>query len=393
MNELVISTYIKIMKDGFVEHDRQESAARFLLESISMQEEANIMTNIDSKKISQLVSRKAPVPDDIKRASLKSEVQHNVFSYFQDKVIPDLNPYRKDDTFEELMNVIIQDAHISKKTKDRFRKLYDQDNILKFLVDTFLYSLQRENKKTANEVQHQDIPLLSEVNYKCPLKHVDLVKSIKGVSKKDYAITQIFPENLSSQKEKEFMNIYPKPDNLNDPSNLIALSTEASENYLINPTVEEYENLYNIKKNCSRNVQILDDINKIKLEEEIIVVLKSLSSLTNTSALINLKYEALRIDEKIDDILLKNEIQTDVLYYYRYIESVFSDSVNNFDEIANEVRLCSKKLENAGYSQEEVIKHLVDWIHNKAFIGTDTGRQACKIVVSFFIQNCEVFYK
>lgn len=50
MNELVISTYIKIMKDGFVEHDRQESAARFLLESISMQEEANIMTNIDSKK-------------------------------------------------------------------------------------------------------------------------------------------------------------------------------------------------------------------------------------------------------------------------------------------------------------------------------------------------------
>lgn len=199
--------------------------------------------------------------------------------------------------------------------------------------------------------------------------------------KKDYAITQIFPENLSSQKEKEFMNIYPKPDNLNDPSNLIALSTEASENYLINPTVEEYENLYNIKKNCSRNIQILDDINKIKLEEEIIVVLKSLSSLTNTSALINLKYEALRIDEKIDDILLKNEIQTDVLYYYRYIESVFSDSVNNFDEIANEVRLCSKKLENAGYSQEEVIKHLVDWIHNKAFIGTDTGRQACKIVV------------
>ena len=101
----------------------------------------------------------------------------------------------------------------------------------------------------------------------------------------------------------------------------------------------------------------------------------------------------LELMKKIDDMLLKNEIQIDVLYYYRYIESVFSQSVNNFDEIANEVRLCSKKLENAGYSQEEVIMHLVDWIHNKAFIGTDTGRQACKIVVSFFIQNCEVFYK
>lgn len=70
MNELVISTYIQIMQDGLVEHNKQESAGRFILESIAMQENSCVMTNLDSKKISRLVSRKDPVPDDIKQASL-----------------------------------------------------------------------------------------------------------------------------------------------------------------------------------------------------------------------------------------------------------------------------------------------------------------------------------
>ena len=32
------------------------------------------------------------------------------------------------------------------------------------------------------------------------------------------------------------------------------------------------------------------------------------------------------------------------------------------------------------------------WIRNKAGLGPD-GQFACNIVVSFFIQNCEVFHK
>lgn len=43
-------------------------------------------------------------------------------------------------------------------------------------------------------------------------------------------------------------------------------------------------------------------------------------------------------------------------------------------------------------SQAEVIAQLAEWIRNKSEL--DASRQmACKIVVSFFIQNCEVFHK
>ena len=313
--------------------------------------------------------------------------------YFEDEVVPDLNPYTQEDTLEKIMNVIIQDVQISKRVREQFKTLYEAQNTAQFLVDTFLYSLQRNNKKASDTVEYQDAPLLAEVNYECPIKHVKLVEEVKGIPKKKYEITQIFPEGLSVELETEFSAVHPKPVNLDDPSNLIALSIEASENYTMKPTVEEYCELFTIKEVTGRRYKALNAINRIDLEEEIRVALDALVSLTTSKDLPQLEYDALRIDEKIKDVLLQNEVQNHVLSYYRYIESTFSESTDNFDEIAAEVKLSSQKLEKAGLSQEEVISSLTDWIHNKAFVGGDKGKLACRIVACFFIQNCEVFYK
>lgn len=125
MNELNISSLIQIMQEGFVEHDKQESAGRFLLESVALQEDSLCTTDLNSKKISRLVNRKDPVPDDIKQAALKADIAVKVEEYFRQKVIPDINPYTKDDVFQKIMNVIIQDSEIAKRKKDEFQRLYD----------------------------------------------------------------------------------------------------------------------------------------------------------------------------------------------------------------------------------------------------------------------------
>ncbi len=78
--------------------------------------------------------------------------------------------------------------------------------------------------------------------------------------------------------------------------------------------------------------------------------------------------------------------------YYRYIEKVFSNSNADFDMIASEIKVSSMKLEKSGLSQSDVISQLSEWIRNKAGLATKS-RLACNIVVSFFIQNCEVFHK
>lgn len=50
MNELVISTYIQILQEALIEHNKQEAAGSFLLDSIAKQEIANVVTDLSAKK-------------------------------------------------------------------------------------------------------------------------------------------------------------------------------------------------------------------------------------------------------------------------------------------------------------------------------------------------------
>ena len=393
MNEMTLSSLIQIMQDGFIQHDKQESAGRFLLESVTIQEDSLCTTDLNSKKISRLVSRKDPVPDDIKQAALRNDIAVKVEEYFRQNVMSDINPYTKDDVLQKLMNIIIQDAEIAQRKKNEFQRLYDAEDDAYFLYSVFMYVLQRNNKIIANAVEYQDAPLLAEVNYECPLTHEKLVEEVKGIPKKKYEITQIFPDDLPSELAATFNTVYPRPKNLDAPENLIALSQEASENYLMSPMVDEYKKLYEIKQVTSKQYKAINAINRIELEAEIRAAIEGLISINPSDVLPQLEYAALRIDQKISDALLMNDVRNHVLQYYRYIETIFSEMTDVFDDIAGEVKLSSQKLEKAGLSQEDVIYNLTEWIHNKAFAGDTKGKMACRIVVCFFIQNCEVFYK
>ena len=393
MNEMTLSSLIQIMQDGFIQHDKQESAGRFLLESVTIQEDSLCTTDLNSKKISRLVSRKDPVPDDIKQAALRNDIAVKVEKYFRQKVMSDINPYTKDDVLQKLMNIIIQDAEIAQRKKNEFQRLYDAEDDAYFLYSVFMYVLQRNNKIIANAVEYQDAPLLAEVNYECPLTHEKLVEEVKGIPKKKYEITQIFPDDLPSELAATFNAVYLRPKNLDAPENLIALSKEASENYLMSPMVDEYKKLYEIKQVTSKQYKAINAINRIELEAEIRAAIEGLISINPSDVLPQLEYAALRIDQKISDALLMNDVRNHVLQYYRYIETIFSEMTDVFDDIAGEVKLSSQKLEKAGLSQEDVIYNLTEWIHNKAFAGDTKGKMACRIVVCFFIQNCEVFYK
>lgn len=50
VNELVISTYIQILQEALIEHNKQEAAGSFLLDSIAKQEIANVVTDLSAKK-------------------------------------------------------------------------------------------------------------------------------------------------------------------------------------------------------------------------------------------------------------------------------------------------------------------------------------------------------
>ena len=122
---------------------------------------------------------------------------------------------------------------------------------------------------------------------------------IKGRAIKKYKIVKIYPENLDVDTAKAFQMEAEKPTKLDVPENLIALDEECAKNYLLEPTVEEYKQLYAVKKIISRNYAAKSTINSIRLEEDIRIVLRALGEITDPTVLVPLSYDALRIDEKI----------------------------------------------------------------------------------------------
>ncbi len=398
MNELNLSSYIQIMQAGLVTHDKQESAGVFLLDAINKQEyvidQGYSTSNLSSKKISRLVSRDDPVPDGLRQASTIQNVINDTIDYFKNEVMPDLNPHLKDDTIDKFVKLIDIDTTIPDSKKKSLMAFHEAGDDVRFLAEVFLYALNRPNKKQNTSVEYQDAPLLAEVNYECPLCHKKLVDTVKEQAIKKYRITQIFPKGLDDETAAEFSSVYPAPKKLDMPENLIALDEDCAERYLLSPAVEEYQNLHDIKMQLTRNYVAKLAVNNVELEDEIRSVIDALSAINDGSKLATLEYKALRLDEKIEaaNFLLKSETQSHVLTFYRYIENFFSNSKPEFDMIAAEVKISSMKLEKAGLSQTDVRNQLSEWIRNKTGLGTEYS-VACNIVVSFFIQNCEVFHK
>lgn len=396
MKELNISTFIQIMQTGLKEHDKQESAGVFLLDAINNQEYTTnhgCYTNLDSKKISRLVSRKDPVPDGIKIASQNEDVIREVIRYYENEVLNDLNPFVKDDVLEKLAVVIRQDNGISNRKRKYLLDLFDAEQDGRFLAEVFLYAVNRDNRlRQEDSVDSNDIPLLAETNYECPLSHVKLVETVKGEPVKRYVITQIYPEDLAEELDEQFNSAHKRPMNLNSPENLIALSEKCSGDYLLAPTIDEYNKLYELKQDLANKYRAKMAIDNAQLEEDIRSVVAALLAVEPETELTDLEYDALHIEEKVNDFILKNEIQFNAVRYYRYIESVFSESDADFELIASEIKIASMQLEKSGLSQAEVVATLSEWIRNKTALG-ENGLLACNIVVAFFIQNCEVFHK
>lgn len=146
MSELVLSSYVKIMQEGFLENNKQEAAVRLLLDSIMCQEEANCMTDLTSKKISNIVNRKDSVPDDIYLASSKESVIKGVHSYFSNRIMKELNPHLKFDVLEKIAQLVQNDSDIATMKKTELLSYFKNESYALFLAEAFLYAVSRNNK-------------------------------------------------------------------------------------------------------------------------------------------------------------------------------------------------------------------------------------------------------
>ncbi|MFX3640461.1 MAG: ABC-three component system protein [Candidatus Pristimantibacillus sp.] len=241
---------------------------------------------------------------------------------------------------------------------------------------------------------NNEMILYDQVDGICPLCAKPLMYD-KTKKEKVFEIAHIYPLNptpseLVLLKDEEVLST-----DLNHIDNLILLCPTCHTKFDKPRTVAEYKKLLALKKRLIHKNKVYGQFNAYKIEEEINVVLEMLVSEVPSDLEENkLKYDALRVSEKADNTLTaltRRDIENDVVDYYITIKQRFVDlnksRTGSFDLLSSQVKTFYTELKVSGISQEDIFDGIIEWFNKKT---NNHSRPACRIIASFFVQNCEV---
>ena len=236
--------------------------------------------------------------------------------------------------------------------------------------------------------------LFNQVNGICPKCQQPLYYNKDGVGyRKAFEIAHIYPLNPTNEEktileheEKLFL------ESKNELNNVIALCHNCH-TYMDNPTtVESYRYLVNLKKQFINNQSISDIYSSYTIEEDLLEIINLMVNGLDENPE-RIEYNLINVDEKIEkkNKILSHKVKEDVSYYYLFIRKSFAeiDKTNTtFNLIAGQIKSFYNKVSSITNDQNEIYETIAKWIYDKFKIG---NLESYKIIVSFFIQNCEVF--
>lgn len=154
-----------------------------------------------------------------------------------------------------------------------------------------------------------------------------------------------------------------------------------------------FQNIAKKGKN-TKNTEMPQPLSDFTIERELTEIVKTLAATPLEQLKIELTYEPVNVDKKIlSNGTLKDDIRKYVIDYYLFVENLFKEASQQnsgfFDNIAEQVKYHSDNFIANNLPQEEVFDKMVDWLKAKV---SGVGYTACRIIISFFVQNCEVFH-
>ena len=261
-----------------------------------------------------------------------------------------------------------------------FEKLLLNDNYLK-------------KRRISSKVEIQ--LYLREVNFVCPLCGNDLRNSKQKKPNALYQIAHIYPNRPTQEQYNELSGMKRLGENSESFENKIALCLNCHNTQDYHTSKEEYLKLVNIKEKLLKRTETYNATLNLALEDCIAVVVDKISKLKDKD-FIQLNYNPVPLKNKFsnNEKLLKTKVSMYVTEYYPYILELFKnlEGKNGFhlDVLSAQIKTCFIKMEHINSNKQEIFNQMVNWMNNKTL---DVSKEACEVVVSFFIQNCEVFYE
>lgn len=387
------SSFMQLLKEHYLPTTTAEQLARSILE-VATDNESN-PNFVDSTYLSRIWTGERDIAKEIREDCNIPSHQKALVDYFKIYIVDDLVEALKEDFYDRLFSLINNDPSISETKKNSFRKQYNSGDEGKFLANVFLYAISKPNKGYVSKLDFDDGELFEEVDQRCPYCNEPLTKKVSGVTRYFFSVVRIFPEVVSPAKAMEFSSVHPEPIDPSNKVNKICLCNSCAASYLYNPTVEVYERLYTFKKRALKNKGITAAAST-RLDEEIKSILGNLKeSDIEADSFKKLRMKPLKVVNKIrpENRLLIKAIKDDNDAYYNYIKESLSqlDSYKiSFRKVAHEVADCFLSLSQVTEDQDDIYNGLIQWILDTQML-PESYRNAAHIVISFFVQNCEVF--
>ncbi|MBC2726024.1 ABC-three component system protein [Desulfosporosinus sp.] len=252
------------------------------------------------------------------------------------------------------------------------------------------------NKRKTPNANAQQL-LFAQVGGICPICADPLVYTKSGISQyqKNYELAHIYPLNPTKEEEQLLADEPRLSDDVNSIDNFIPLCLKCHNRFDNPRTDEEYRKLYALKKQLIDEENAKNLFSQYTIAEEIQTIILTLLQVDLGSAEEKLELTALQIDQKLKNDfnpITKRHIVADVTDYYPLIRRLFSsierDTPGKFNVIAANVHAFYLNLKLKVTTQEEIYNEMAKWLYIKTKQGS---LDACKVIVAFFIQNCEVF--
>lgn len=254
--------------------------------------------------------------------------------------------------------------------------------------------MANSDSKRKKPTENMGLVLFDEVSGICPKCTKPLMKRSKGQMTKLYEVAHIYPNSPRPHevvllKDEEILN-----DNKDHEDNLIALCRDCHKIFDNPRTVEGYREIVTIKRGLQHLSKLKNGWFGNSIDEEINKVIVALASFSGEE-FEELSLKVMKIDSKSDSTLnglVKLKIKNNVKYFYSEIKSKFAELDKTVpytsDSIFSQVKAYYVKLKKEGLDQTQIFSALSDWIKNTT---SCKNAEVSEILVSFFIQNCEVY--
>lgn len=241
---------------------------------------------------------------------------------------------------------------------------------------------------------NEQLILHSEVNGVCPLCPTVLIYEKNGRNQKGFEIAHIYPLNPLPKEVELLKNEEKLNSDLDHGDNLICLCNPCHKRYDKDKTVEEYQELLRKKKDILKRKKEQELWSRTSIEKQIFEIIEVLVD-QDFEFDDNLEYSPKTIDDKTDDtitVLTKRKIHQNVQDYFYKISAKFKDidfiEPMTTEIISSQIKTHYLLLKKQGSNQKEIFDAMVAWLQKQT---KQDNREASEIIISYFIQNCEIF--